>query len=146
VSQEHKAGISSQNGIPAVKVVERYFTPSYTELTQEAEKLPYPEYLARLHIQSLDTPQWEWSNAQCREWLCAVLLYCGRDSQHALKKSRRFHGSGVNMFCMDISRSALLLSSEKHMTTTYWFMEKAYKSGTVPEGYILNNFPKLKDK
>jgi hypothetical protein len=48
------------------------------------------------------------------------------------------------MFCMDISRSTLLLSSEKDMTTTYWFMEKAYKSGTVPEGYILNNFPKLK--
>ncbi|KAE9365153.1 hypothetical protein N431DRAFT_496302 [Stipitochalara longipes BDJ] len=31
-------------------------------------------------IRAADTPQWAWSNAQCREWLAAVLVeYCNRD-------------------------------------------------------------------
>jgi hypothetical protein len=32
------------------------------------------------HIRAVDTPQWSWSNIQCREWLTAVLVeYCNRD-------------------------------------------------------------------
>ena len=31
-------------------------------------------------IRASDTPQWAWSNVQCREWLAAVLVeYCNRD-------------------------------------------------------------------
>jgi hypothetical protein len=35
-------------------------------------------------IRASDTPQWAWSNAQCREWLAAVLIeYCNRDPEVA---------------------------------------------------------------
>jgi hypothetical protein len=33
-----------------------------------------------VQIRARDTPQWTWSNAQCREWLTAVMIDCSGSS------------------------------------------------------------------
>jgi hypothetical protein len=46
-------------------------------------------------IRAADTPQWAWSNVQCREWLAAVLVeYCNRDPVVARELAENMFADG----------------------------------------------------
>jgi hypothetical protein len=46
-------------------------------------------------IRASDTPQWAWSNSQCREWLTAVLIeYCNRDPVVARETADKMFADG----------------------------------------------------
>lgn len=46
-------------------------------------------------IRAADTPQWTWSNAQCRDWVTEVLVeYCSRDRKYAREKADSVFAKG----------------------------------------------------
>jgi hypothetical protein len=48
-------------------------------------------------IHASHTPQWDWNNDKCKEWLTAVLIDCGHSKTVAKQKAKMAFPSGIGM-------------------------------------------------
>ena len=54
-----------------------------------------------VHVKASSTPQWRWTNAQCREWITLVLTeYSGKEPKTARGLADEFLGFGPNLYMM----------------------------------------------
>ena len=54
-----------------------------------------------VHVKASSTPQWRWTNAQCREWITLVLTeYSGKEPKTARGLADEFLGFGPNLYLM----------------------------------------------
>jgi len=66
-----------------------------------SNKVEPPQYepFSRNGIKATDTPQWLWSNQQCRSWIIAVCVTLLNNSvKQAEEKAARFRGFGPMIF------------------------------------------------
>jgi hypothetical protein len=74
--------------------------------TKNSKQESPPSYEETTHIPNANpiicasaTPKWRWTNAQCQEWIYAVLTeLCGRNEDYAREKSQKFEGFGIELY------------------------------------------------
>lgn len=60
-----------------------------------------PQPVKDYNIQASSTPQWRWTNAQCRDWITLVLTkYSGKEPETARALAKQFKGFGPNLYIL----------------------------------------------
>jgi len=85
-------------------------------------------------IQATDTPQWEWSTAQCQEWFYAFLIEKFNYSpENALATSAKLEGFGPNIFSRRIHKWRELLGEEDGEGVYNWLLAVRHQKGAFPK-------------
>jgi hypothetical protein len=97
---------------------------------------PYESSL-RIGIKATDTPQWLWSNEQCRSWIIAVCVTLLNNSlEEAEEKAKRYRGFGPSIFENNIEAWKSIFQNEYDSESVYSLvMSKRDESGAVPLGW-----------
>jgi hypothetical protein len=74
--------------------------PSYSE-----HNILSPKELKKVKAFAASTPQWRWSNAECRAWITAVCVsYLNTTMEEAEIRAARYDGFGTNLWWMSSVR------------------------------------------
>ncbi|KAH7389192.1 hypothetical protein BKA64DRAFT_758385 [Cadophora sp. MPI-SDFR-AT-0126] len=91
-------------------------------------------------ITAYSTPQWRWSNAQCRAWLTQVLItYGGRPSPVAHRLADSFHGWGPNLYMKEWKEWNAWLGADGQAIFAL-LMEEHGKEGAVPREVEIEHY------
>lgn len=118
--------------------------PSPNHSLSNSETRPMGEDYSHLNIQASDTPQWLWSNAQCRAWLYAVCItYLDYTEEAAHAEAARFKGMGVYLYSRNRHGWTTKMGQENGTSVYNLLISQASKPGAVPPGIA---FPERKKK
>ncbi|KAE9376295.1 hypothetical protein N431DRAFT_462140 [Stipitochalara longipes BDJ] len=113
------------------------YTPSQSALLQSV-----PDYTATANpIMPTDTPQWVWTNAECKEWLFAVCYEnLGLSGEESKAISDNFDGFGPVIYCMDQTDWKKLLGTNHRANGVYAMVYNLMSApGAVPPGLIIKH-------
>lgn len=116
--QEHRFLASTSFVNPTVSKTERPQTPDPDSQPKK--------------ITASSTPQWRWTNTQCRAWLADVLIeYGGRPSPEAHRVAQGFKGWGPNLYMKEWKAWNSWLGADGQAIFAL-LMEEHEKEGAVP--------------
>lgn len=79
-------------------------------------------------IHASSTPQWLLSNAQCREWLTAVLVdSCGWQPPTAKKKANDVFGAGLGMMIFETSKQTWVEHLGIRDGMSLWYLVNTFR-------------------
>ncbi|PMD29687.1 hypothetical protein L207DRAFT_593254 [Hyaloscypha variabilis F] len=119
-------------------------TPSQSALLHRL-----PDYTeASEPIKPTDTPQWAWTNGQCKEWLFAVCYETlGLSGEEAKTISDKFDGFGPVIYCMGRKDWMKLLGTSNRANSVYaMVLNLAREPGAVPHGLTIKHPREKKSK
>ncbi|TVY21066.1 hypothetical protein LARI1_G001246 [Lachnellula arida] len=92
-------------------------------------------------IDADDTPQWEWTKAQCQEWFFELLTTkMGYAAVDADAVATKLDGFGPNIYLRMAGTWAELLENEEEGLAVYvWVLERRDREGGVPNGIVLKH-------
>lgn len=91
-------------------------------------------------ITAHSTPQWRWTNTQCRHWLTQVLItYGGRPSPVAHRLADSFHGFGPNLYMKEWKEWNAWLGADGQAIFAL-LMEEHGKEGAVPREVEIEHY------
>ena len=115
--------------------------PAYTEprppLSMPSQKLATYKERGETQrdatIASSSIPQWVWTNAQCQQWLCEVIISrLGRTEEDAESISQRFKGSGPDIYLMRLPAWQGLVGRESAHGLYFWLLTVRHEKGAIP--------------
>jgi hypothetical protein len=93
-----------------------------------------------VQIQARKTPQWTWSNAQCREWLTAVMIDCfGSSTDEAAEVAKGWKGFGPNIYLMTCGSWKELLGEQRGVGLYTILLCVREKKGACPRNINLRH-------
>lgn len=105
--------------------------PPYTT-QREAESGP---------IKAFETPQWKWSNAECKEWLLSYLIdKLQYDRAKAESLVAKLKGDGTVMYCRDYEEWRILLGKWQAKGVYIILFALRREEGAVPQGTDLRHW------
>lgn len=108
--------------------------------TQHIDRTAPDTNLPKATIQALDTPRWKWDEHQCREWLCAVLIHCGRAPEEANAMSQEWNGYGIQLYTT--RKEQWFEELESLEATTIWSALLEAHANEVPRSFRIHHFKK----
>lgn len=86
-----------------------------------------------LNIKASETPQWLWSNAQCRAWIAAVCIeYLQYSERDAYAAAEGVKGFGPRLFGMRLQEWTQILGNADGYSVYTLVFSIARKKGAVP--------------
>jgi len=108
--------------------------PSYKSIEEEID-------INRQRIEASDVPQWRWSNAQCREWLIAVLVtYLNYNNTDAFDLAENLHGFGPNLYLRSVESWIKILGDDEGRGVYSILFEVRRQKGAVPKGMRMRHW------
>lgn len=89
-------------------------------------------------ITALSVPRWKWSNEECRQWIYAFLVHCGRVSSYANTCAKNFRGPGILLFNCPSDYWTQWLGPIDGLAV--WFVILDANTKEVPKGVHLHHF------
>ena len=103
--------------------------PAYEEVVKILEKA------VKRSIRGTDAPKYDWTNAECREWICAVLVEkCGRTEDYAREKGEKFDGCGPNLWLKEYQSWTVEMGLGDDGLAICPFLVKHYNTEMRPYG------------
>lgn len=89
-------------------------------------------------IKATDTPQWLWSNNQCRQWLVAVLETLLHFSpEEAQSTALQFEGFGPSLYLMAAEEWGRMLGRDPARSVYGLILSQRHSKGAVPRGTVV---------
>ena len=103
---------------------------------------PQYEPFSRNGIKATDTPQWLWSNEQCRSWIVAVCVTLLNNSvEEAEEKAARFRGFGPMIFESEKEGWTNILQDNADVISVYGLvLGQTHKKEAVPRGLSFDHW------
>lgn len=94
----------------------------------------------RAIIQHSDTPQWEWTQSQCRAWLHAVMShYFELDADMARVYATHFEGAGPNLYLYTFPQWSAIMGTNRAAALYSMIATRGNNKGGVPKGYTITS-------
>jgi len=98
-------------------------------------------YLRFHNITARSTPQWRWTNAECRAWIFEVLVkYLGHTNQAACQKAEKFVGFGPALWSLDREAWEQYLGEVEGQSVFRLLVSMCREFGTIPRGVAFRIF------
>ncbi|KAH9208195.1 hypothetical protein DL95DRAFT_450013 [Leptodontidium sp. 2 PMI_412] len=148
ITEQEKEGPPELSSHPALRNRE-----NSTSDSSEPIQKPIPAHLRGKSLQkenwedvenitAASTPQWRWSNTQCRAWLTEVLIvYGGRPSPVAHRLADGFRGWGPNLYMKEWKEWNSWLGADGQAIFAL-LMEEHRKEGAVPKEVEIEHYVK----
>jgi hypothetical protein len=109
-----------------------------------SNKIEPPQYepFSRNGIKATDTPQWLWSNKQCRSWIIAVCVTLLNNSvEQAEEKAARFRGFRPAIFENELEEWTEIFQDEADVASVYGLvLGQTHEKGAVPRGLSFDHW------
>jgi hypothetical protein len=128
--------IGSEKTTAATQATDSKAPPSYSE-----NNILSPKQLKNLKTLAASTPQWRWSNAECRAWITAVCVsYLNTTMAEGEIRAARYDGFGANLWSMGWTRWKEICGGNADEGTSMFnlLFGLRMEKGTVPKGMKIN--------
>ncbi|KAG4440852.1 hypothetical protein IFR05_003665 [Cadophora sp. M221] len=150
-TEQEKEGPPELSSHPALRD-RRNSSPSDSDSSNPIQKPPHAHLRGKSlqnekenwkdieNITAGSTPQWRWSNTQCRAWLAEVLIvYGGRPSPVAHRLADGFRGWGPNLYMKEWKEWNSWLGADGQAIFAL-LMEEHAKEGAVPKEVEIEHY------
>jgi hypothetical protein len=130
-------GTGSKKTTAPAQATDSKAPPSYSE-----NNILSPKQLKNLKILAASTPQWRWSNAECRAWITAVCVsYLNTTMAEGETRAARYDGFGSNLWSVSSSGWKRICGGNVDEGSSIFNLLFGLKKakGTVPKGMKINH-------